>query len=170
MNLTRILNDDEFDADSPGGYEKDATIPKACRNATMSCFAGIVIKKYGDTEKAYQSFLKGRDLRAASITTSYNYLAQRPALLFKISAFMTVMSSGGLQRRKQLYAGRNGSNRYSCDPGDINEWYSRPYSLIVVIEISDNITQSQRVIPTALASEINPRLVRADCGSLPCWR
>ena len=28
------------------------------RNATMSRFAGRVIKKYGDTEKAYQVFLE----------------------------------------------------------------------------------------------------------------
>ena len=58
MNLTDFLNDDEFDADLPGGHEKDVVIPEGSRNATMSRFAGIVIKKYGDTEKAYQSFLE----------------------------------------------------------------------------------------------------------------
>lgn len=58
MNLTEFLNDVEFDADLPGGHEKDAVIPEGSRNATMSRFAGIVIKKYGDTEKAYQSFLE----------------------------------------------------------------------------------------------------------------
>ena len=58
MNLTEFLNDDEFDAGLPGGHEKDTTIPEGSRNSTMSRFAGIVIKKYGDTEKAYQSFLE----------------------------------------------------------------------------------------------------------------
>ena len=58
MSLTDFLNDDEFDADLPGGHEKDVVIPEGSRNATMSRFAGIVIKKYGDTEKAYQSFLE----------------------------------------------------------------------------------------------------------------
>lgn len=58
MNLTDFFNDDEFDADLPGGHEKDVVIPEGSRNATMSRFAGIVIKKYGDTEKAYQSFLE----------------------------------------------------------------------------------------------------------------
>jgi hypothetical protein len=58
MNLTDFLNDDECDADLPGGHEKDIVIPEGSRNATMSRFAGIVIKKYGDTEKAYQSFLE----------------------------------------------------------------------------------------------------------------
>ncbi|MFA7136839.1 MAG: primase alpha helix C-terminal domain-containing protein, partial [Bacteroidales bacterium] len=58
MNLTEFLNDDEFDAGLPGGHEKDVVIPEGSRNATMSRFAGIVIKKYGDTAKAYQSFLE----------------------------------------------------------------------------------------------------------------
>lgn len=58
MNLTEFLNDDEFDADLPGRHEMDVVIPEGSRNATMSRFAGIVIKKYGDTEKAYQSFLE----------------------------------------------------------------------------------------------------------------
>ena len=67
MNLTEFLNDDEFDADLPGGHEKDVVIPEGSRNATMSRFAGIVIKKYGDTEKALPKFSgKGRNLRAAS--------------------------------------------------------------------------------------------------------
>lgn len=51
-------DDDEFDAGLPGGHEKDVVIPEGSRNATMSRFAGIVIKKYGDTAKAYQSFLE----------------------------------------------------------------------------------------------------------------
>ena len=42
----------------PVGMKKDVVIPEGSRNATMSRFAGIVIKKYGDTEKAYQSFLE----------------------------------------------------------------------------------------------------------------
>jgi hypothetical protein len=58
MNLTEFLNDDEFDAGLPGGHKKDAVIPEGSRNAVMSRFAGIVIKKYGDSEKAYQSFLE----------------------------------------------------------------------------------------------------------------
>ena len=45
MNLTDFFNDDEFDADLPGGHEKDVVIPEGSRNATMSRFAGIVIKK-----------------------------------------------------------------------------------------------------------------------------
>jgi hypothetical protein len=51
MNLTEFLNDDEFDAGLPGGHEKDAVIPEGSRNAVMSRFAGIVIKKYGDSAK-----------------------------------------------------------------------------------------------------------------------
>ena len=39
MNLTEFLNDDEFDANLPGGHEKDVVIPEGSRNATMSRFA-----------------------------------------------------------------------------------------------------------------------------------
>lgn len=66
MNLTEFLNDVEFDADLPGGHEKDVVIPEGSRNATMSRFAGIVIEVRRH-RKAYQSFLEeGRNLRAAS--------------------------------------------------------------------------------------------------------
>jgi P4 family phage/plasmid primase-like protien len=58
MNLTEFLNGEDFDKNLSGGYEKDSVIPEGSRNATMSRFAGIVIKKYGDTDTAYQSFLE----------------------------------------------------------------------------------------------------------------
>jgi P4 family phage/plasmid primase-like protien len=58
MNLTDFLDGEDFDKGVSGGYEKDSVIPEGSRNATMSRFAGIVIKKYGDTDTAYQSFLE----------------------------------------------------------------------------------------------------------------
>lgn len=58
MNLTEFLNGEDFDKNLSGGYEKDSVIPEGSRNATMSRFAGIVIKKYGDTDTAYRSFLE----------------------------------------------------------------------------------------------------------------
>jgi putative DNA primase/helicase len=57
MNLTELLEDDEFDADLPGSHQASLVIPEGSRNATMSRFAGRVIKKYGDSEEAYQCFL-----------------------------------------------------------------------------------------------------------------
>jgi hypothetical protein len=57
MNLTEFLEDDDFDADMPGGHQASLVIPEGSRNATMSRFAGRVIKKYGDSEEAYQCFL-----------------------------------------------------------------------------------------------------------------
>ena len=56
INLTEFLEED-FDADMPGG-STSSVIPEGSRNATMSRFAGRVIKKYGDTEEAYQAFLE----------------------------------------------------------------------------------------------------------------
>ena len=58
MNLTEFLQDaDSFDEDMDGGQYGDRVISEGSRNATMSRFAGKVIKKYGDTDKAYQAFL-----------------------------------------------------------------------------------------------------------------
>lgn len=57
MNLTEFLQEDDFDADIPDGHAATLVIPEGSRNATMSRFAGRVIKKYGDSEQAYQTFL-----------------------------------------------------------------------------------------------------------------
>ena len=58
MNLTDFLQDaDSFDEDMNGGQYGDRVISEGSRNATMSRFAGKVIKKYGDTDEAYQCFL-----------------------------------------------------------------------------------------------------------------
>ena len=97
MNLTEFLNDVEFDADLPGGHEKDAVIPEGSRNATMSRFAGIVIKKYGDTEKAYQSFWR-RPQPACRLSTTVSSPQSGivPSALFKISRRGRIRSSGNL--------------------------------------------------------------------------
>ena len=58
MNLTEFLDDDLFDEDLPDGQYDGAAIPEGSRNATMSRFAGRVIKKYGDSYKAYQVFIE----------------------------------------------------------------------------------------------------------------
>lgn len=58
LNLTEFLEDrDAFDRDMGKGNYGDRVITQGNRNATMSRFAGRVIKKYGDTEEAYQCFL-----------------------------------------------------------------------------------------------------------------
>lgn len=56
INLTEYLNEDIFDEDMSEGQYDGASIPEGSRNATMSRFAGRVIKKYGDGDKAYQLF------------------------------------------------------------------------------------------------------------------
>ena len=57
MNLTEFLENDDFDSNMPGGHRSSMIIPEGSRNATMSRFAGRVIKKYGDSAEAYQCFL-----------------------------------------------------------------------------------------------------------------
>ncbi len=57
MNLTTFLQGDEFDADmEQNGLPK--VIAEGNRNATMSRFAGRVLKRYGDTEEAHDCFME----------------------------------------------------------------------------------------------------------------
>lgn len=58
MNLSGLLEGDDFDADMTGGHHTTGVIPEGSRNATLSRFAGRVIKKYGDDDTAYQCFLE----------------------------------------------------------------------------------------------------------------
>ena len=58
MNLTEFLTDEDFDADMRGGSHGEMIIPEGSRNATMSRFAGRVIKKYGDSEAAFECFME----------------------------------------------------------------------------------------------------------------
>lgn len=57
-NLSEFLEDDDFDAGMAGGHHVHQIIPEGNRNATMSRFAGRVIKKYGDGDIAYQYYLE----------------------------------------------------------------------------------------------------------------
>lgn len=58
MNLSEFLEGDDFDVDMTSGLRADQVIPEGNRNATMSRFAGRIIKKYGDGDAAYQCFLE----------------------------------------------------------------------------------------------------------------
>ena len=62
MNLTEFLCTEDFDAEMPEGtHGGTQIILEGSRNATMSRFAGRVIKKYGDTDEALQCFLEEAD-------------------------------------------------------------------------------------------------------------
>lgn len=57
--LSEFLSSEDFDADIPERtYGPRQLIAEGSRNATMSRFAGRVIKKYGDTDIAFQCFLE----------------------------------------------------------------------------------------------------------------
>lgn len=58
MNLTEFLKQDAFWESSQFGTSGTAVIPEGSRNATMSHFAGRVIKKYGDTDEAFACFME----------------------------------------------------------------------------------------------------------------
>ena len=58
LTLTDFLIVDEFDRDLPSPSRVSSTITEGSRNATMSRFAGCVLKKYGDNEMALQCFME----------------------------------------------------------------------------------------------------------------
>ena len=62
MTLSEYLAAEDFDADMPGGsHGSTQVIPEGSRNATMSRFAGRVIKKYGDNDTAFPCFMEEAD-------------------------------------------------------------------------------------------------------------
>ena len=58
MTLSEFLSAEDFDADMANNGQRVTTIAEGSRNATMSRFAGRVIKKYGDNETAFNCFLE----------------------------------------------------------------------------------------------------------------
>lgn len=58
MTLSEFLSAEDFDADMVNTGQRVTTITEGSRNATMSRFAGRVIKKYGDNETAFNCFLE----------------------------------------------------------------------------------------------------------------
>lgn len=62
ITLSDYLYADDFDADMVGGsYGDNIVIPEGSRNSAMSHFAGRVIKKYGNTEKAFKCYMEEAD-------------------------------------------------------------------------------------------------------------
>lgn len=62
ITLSEYLYSDDFDEDMYGGsYGDNKVIPQGNRNSAMSHFAGRVIKKYGNTEKAFKCFMEEAD-------------------------------------------------------------------------------------------------------------
>lgn len=57
MTLTAFL-DEEFDEGMEGGTYGSIVISEGSRNATMSHYAGRILKRYGDTEEAHDRFIE----------------------------------------------------------------------------------------------------------------
>ena len=58
INLTQYLNAYDFEEAEMNRMPDGFVIKEGSRNSTLSHFAGRVIKKYGDTEKAYEVFME----------------------------------------------------------------------------------------------------------------
>lgn len=58
INLSEFLDSDCFDESLPNSHKRETVILEGSRNATLSRFAGRVIKKYGDNEDAFNCFME----------------------------------------------------------------------------------------------------------------
>lgn len=56
MTLSTFLADDDFDRDMDLGSYGDIVIPEGSRNATLSHYAGRILKRFGNTEEAHTHF------------------------------------------------------------------------------------------------------------------
>ena len=56
MTLTTFLADDDFDANMDSGGYGDIVIPEGSRNATLSHYAGRILKRFGNTDEAHKHF------------------------------------------------------------------------------------------------------------------
>ena len=56
MMLTTFLTDDDFDANMDSGSYGSIIIPEGSRNATMSHYAGRILKRFGNTDEARKHF------------------------------------------------------------------------------------------------------------------
>lgn len=56
MTLTTFLADDDFDANMDSDSYGDIVIPEGSRNATLSHYAGRILKRFGNTDEAHKHF------------------------------------------------------------------------------------------------------------------
>ena len=56
MTLTTFLADDDFDANMDSGSYGDIVIPEGSRNATLSHYAGRILKRFGNSDEAHKHF------------------------------------------------------------------------------------------------------------------
>lgn len=56
MTLTTFLADDDFDANMDSGSYGDIVISEGSRNATLSHYAGRILKRFGNTDEANKHF------------------------------------------------------------------------------------------------------------------
>lgn len=56
MTLTTFLADDDFDANMDSGSYGGIVIPEGSRNATLSHYAGRILKRLGNTDEAHKHF------------------------------------------------------------------------------------------------------------------
>lgn len=107
MTLTTFLADDDFDANMDSGSYGDIVIPEGSRNATLSHYAGRILKRFGNTDEAHKHFaevaaccqppleqseLDSMDAKEDNAMTQYN----------KITALYNIFDKADFIARKRI--------------------------------------------------------------------
>ena len=111
MTLTEFLAEDFLAADIPDNSGSTQVISEGSRNATMSRFAGRILKKYGDSEEAFLAFMEESDKCSPSLDESELMTIWRSALKF----YTKVQTQNG------YIAPEDYNREYSLRPADYSD-------------------------------------------------
>ena len=111
MTLTEFLAQDFFAADIPDSSGNTQVISEGSRNATMSRFAGRILKKYGDSEEAFLAFMEESEKCSPPLDESELMTIWRSALKFYTK----------VQTQKGYIAPEEYNREYSLRPADYSD-------------------------------------------------
>ncbi len=111
MTLTEFLAQDFFAADIPDNSGSIQVITEGSRNATMSRFAGRILKKYGDGEEAFLAFMEESEKCSPPLDEAELMTIWRSALKF----YTKVQTQNG------YIAPEDYNREYSLRPADYSD-------------------------------------------------
>ncbi len=111
MTLTEFLAQDFFAADIPDSSGNTQVISEGSRNATMSRFAGRILKKYGDSEESFLAFMEESEKCSPPLDESELMTIWRSALKF----YTKVQTQNGYIAPEEY------NREYSLRPADYSD-------------------------------------------------
>jgi len=111
MTLTEFLAEDFLAADIPDNSGSTQVIGEGSRNATMSRFAGRILKKYGDSEEAFLAFMEESEKCSPPLDESELMTIWRSALKF----YTKVQTQNGYIAPEEY------NREYSLRPADYSD-------------------------------------------------